>query len=166
MLKSGGTEVRTSSGEEENVVNGGELWGEVRVHNRQYSLKHSRDSLLHLREHVFGALEPAAPTLRLSLRSGLHFSASLSPLSESLFLFLSHKRVIHPLRLLIKTIREQQKEQDKRRGEERGSWSLLPKPANLPERRADNFLHVALIGVELVVNFWEGHRSHRRATSW
>lgn len=146
--------------------NGGELWGEVCVHNRQHSLKHLRDPLLDLWEHMFGAFEPAAPTLRLSLHSSLHFSASLSPLSESLFLFLSHKRVIHPLRLLIKTIREQQKEQDKRRGEERGSSSLLPKPANLPERCADNFLHVALIGVELVVNFWEGHRSHRHATSW
>lgn len=150
----------------DHLVNGGELWGEVCVHNRQHSLKYSQDSILDLREHVFRAFEPTAATLRLSLRSNLYFSASLSPPSESLFLFLSHKRVIHPLRLLIKTIREQQKEQDKRRGEERSSSSRLPKPANLPERCANNFLHVGLIGVELVVNFWEGHHSHRRATSW
>lgn len=102
---------------EGDVLNDREQGGEKSVHNYQHSEKHPWDVLFNLPEHVFMALKLCTATPS-AFQSPLSISLSLSksPHQHTHTHTHSDKRMNHPLRLLIKTIIEQQREQDKRKG--------------------------------------------------
>lgn len=131
-----GKEAEIERGEGGDVFNDSELWGEE-----------STQKQLSKTPTGFAPQPPVSNnSSRLFACCCFHTQTSCpfeSPplsyfISKSVFFLSSHWRVIHPLRLSIKTIREQHGENKKKKNEKK--WGLSLKP-NLPERCTNNFLN-------------------------